>query len=85
MKILHITRSTNGYEEAILLANRINKKNNLSFIQINGEQFMTGGFLINDTPQIRAVLDAIPTEKQYEFVKEFKQDPFVKLYWEDES
>ena len=84
MKILHITPSTNGYEEVTLLANRISKKNDFSAIEKNGEQFMTGGFLINDTPQIRAVLDAIPTDKQFEFVKEFKMDPFVRFYLEDE-
>ena len=83
MKILHITPSTNGYEEVTLLANRISKTNGFSAIEKNGKQFMTGGFLINDTPQIRAVLDAIPTDKQYDFVKEFKMEPFVRFYLED--
>jgi len=85
MKILHITPSTKGYEEVTLLANRISKTNGLSAIEKNEKQFMTGGFLINDTPQIRSVLDAIPTDKQYEFVKEFKMEPFVRLYLEDEK
>lgn len=85
MKILHITPSTKRYEEVTLLANRISKTNGFSAIEKNGEQFMTGGFLINDTPQIRAVLDAIPTDKQYDFVKEFKQDPFVKFYLEEDK
>ena len=85
MKILHITPSTKGYEEVTLLANRISKTNGFSAIEKDGEQFMTGGFLINDTPQIRAVLDAIPKDKQYEFVKEFKMEPFVRLYLEDEK
>jgi hypothetical protein len=83
MKILHITPATNGYEEVVLLANAINKTNNLSAIEKNGEQFMTGGFLINDTPKIRDVLDAIPKDQQYEFIKEFKMNPFVKFYLED--
>lgn len=85
MKILHITPATNGYEEVVLLANAINRKNNMAAIEKNGEQFMTGGFIINDTPQIRAVLDAIPKEKQYDFVKEFKMEPFVKCYLEDDA
>lgn len=85
MKILHITPSAKGYEEVTLLANRISKTNGFSAIEKNGEQFMSGGFLINDTPQIRAVLDAIPTDKQYDFVKEFKKDPFVKFYLEEEK
>jgi hypothetical protein len=83
MKILHITPATNGYEEVVLLANAINKTNNLAAIEKNGEQFMTGGFLINDTPKIRDVLDAIPKDQQYEFIKEFKMNPFVKFYLED--
>ena len=85
MKILHITPSTKGYEEVTLLANRISKTNGFSAIEKDGEQFMTGGFLINDTPQIRAVLDSMPRDKQYEFVKEFKMDPFVRFYLEDEK
>ena len=85
MKILHITPSTKGYEVVTLLANRISETNGFSAIKKNGEQFMTGGFLINDTPQIRAVLDAIPTDKQYEFVKAFKMEPFVRFYLEDEK
>lgn len=83
MKILHITPKTKGYEEVTLLANRVSKKNGFRAIQKDGEMFMTGGLIVNDTPQIRAVLDAIPTDKQYDFVKEFKTDPFVKLYLDE--
>lgn len=83
MNILHITPETDGYEPVVLLANRINRTNSLAAIEQNGEKFMTGGFLINDTPRIRQVLDAIPKDQQYEFVKEFVMAPFVKLYLED--
>ena len=83
MKILHITPATGGYEEVTLLANQINKTNHLAAIEKDGVQYMTGGFLINDTPQIRATLDSIPKENQYEFIKEFKMDPFVKFYLEE--
>ena len=64
MKILHITPATGGYEEVTLLANQINKTNHLAAIEKDGVQYMTGGFLINDTPQIRATLDSIPKENQ---------------------
>jgi hypothetical protein len=80
MKILHITPSTNGYEEVTLLANRVSDTNSLAIIEKDGEKFMTGGFLIKDTPQIRAVLDSIPKEEQYNFVADFKVEPFVKCY-----
>ena len=83
MKILHITPSLNGYEEVNLIANRVNEKNSLGVIEKDGEVVMTGGFLINDTPEIRRVLDDIPTEDQYEFIKSFKLDPFVKFYLEN--
>lgn len=83
MKILHITPDTNGYEEVVLLANAINKTNNLAFIEKDGQQFMTGGFLINDTPKIREMLDTIPRSQQYDLVKDLKTNPFVKFYLED--
>lgn len=88
MEILHITPSTNGYEIVTLHANAIHKTNRLAMIEKNGELFMTGGFLINNTPEIKAVLDAIPKEKQYDFVKSFKTNPFAKSYYynsEDEA
>lgn len=84
MKILHITPSSNGYEEVELVANQINRTNHLAAITKNGVEYMTGGFLINDTPKIRQILDAIPGEEQYDFVKEFKMDPFVKFYLEED-
>ena len=80
MQILHITPSSNGYEVVTLVANRISRTNSLAAIEKNGEPFMTGGFLLNDTPEIRAILDAMPREKQYDFVKSFKSDPFAKSY-----
>lgn len=83
MEILHITPATNGYEVVTLLANAINKRNSMAMIERNGEKFYTGGFLINDTPEIRSVLDSIPKEKQFEFIKSFKIDPFVKFYYEN--
>ena len=84
MKIIHITPSTDGYEEVTLLANRISRKNGFAAIEKNGKEFMTGGYLINDTVEIRAVLDAIPKEKQYDFIKDFRTKPFVKSYLEEE-
>lgn len=83
MRILHITPSSKGYEPVTLLANAMNRKNSLAVIESKEEVLMTGGFLINDTPEIRAVLDAIPVEKQYEFIKSFKTTPFVKFYYEE--
>lgn len=83
-KILHITPSSNGYEEVELLANRMNHKNHMAVIKLpNGDIHFTGGFLIQDTKEIREVLDRIPKDKQFEFVKSFKNDPFAKMYYEE--
>jgi len=83
MKILHITPSSGGYEEVTLLANAVNRNNSFAVIEKDGEKYFTGGFLINDTPRIRKILDAIPVEQQYDFVKEFKDSPFAKFYYEE--
>jgi hypothetical protein len=85
MKILHITPSSNRYEEVILLANKYSRKNSMAVIEKKGKIFLTGGFLINDTPDIRKVLDSIDKSKQYEFIKNFKQNPFAKFYYTDEE
>lgn len=85
MKILHITPSTDGYEEVELIANAVSRKNHLSVIEKGGEIFHTGGFLINDTEEIRNVLDSIPRNDQFEFVKSFKMNPFAKFYFEEEN
>ena len=85
MKILHIIPSTNGYEEVTLVANAVSKNNDLAVIEREGKLSMTGGFLINDTPEIRAVLDGVAGDKQYEFVRSFKMNPFVKFYHETEQ
>jgi hypothetical protein len=83
MKILHITPETNGYEEATLLANAINKKNHFRAIEKDGEVFMTGGIILKDTLQIRGILDLLPRERQYQMVRDLRETPFVKEYLED--
>jgi hypothetical protein len=82
MNVLHITPSTDGYEVVKLLANRHSRTNSFAVIELaNGEKHVTGGLLINDTPMIREILDSIPKDKQYEFVKMFKVTPFVNFYY----
>lgn len=83
MIVLHITPSTDGYEEVTLLANRYDKKNHLAVIEKNGEEFITGGFLIHDTPMTRTALDELPKDFQYLFVQSFRQEPFVKSYFKE--
>jgi len=84
MKILHITPKTDGYEVVELLANRVSPTNHMSVIEKDGEQFITGGMLITDTPKIRAILNSIPIDEQYEFIKDFKITPFAKMYFEED-
>jgi hypothetical protein len=80
MQILHITPKSNGYEIVNLIANRIDRHNSFCVYEKDGKRYMSGGFIINDTPEIRKVLDNIPKEEQYNFVKEFKMDPFKRPY-----
>ena len=84
MKILHITPKTDGYEIVELLANRVSPTNHMSVIEKDGEQFITGGMFITNTPKIRAILDSIPIDEQYEFIKDFKITPFAKMYFEED-
>lgn len=83
MKVLHLTPSSNGYEEVTLIANKVNRKNGFAVIEKDGEQFMTGGLIIADTPLTRTALDDIPKDFQYEFARHFRVTPFVKEYLED--
>lgn len=82
MKALHITPDSIGYEEVELIANQVSKTNGLAVIEKNGEKFMTGGFLINDTPEIRNILDSTSINEQYELIKSIKMDPFAAFYYE---
>lgn len=84
MKILHLTPTSNGYEEVTLLANQVNRRNRLAVIEKDGEVLMTGGLIIHDTPKIREVLDAIERENQYQFVYDMKLSPFVQMYYEND-
>lgn len=85
MQVLHITPETNGYEVVELLANAINKKNSLRLIRrSDGQEFMSGGFIITDTPQIRKILDSIPKEQQYWFALDFKVNPICDKPYAEE-
>lgn len=82
MKVIHIAQNTDGYEIVTLIANRISRTIHLSLIEKeNGEKHMTGGFILNDTPEMRAVLDGVAKSEQYNFVMSFKIEPFVKSYY----
>ena len=84
MKVLHITPSSNGYEEVTLIANRYNRKNHMAVIERNGEQFITGGYLIEDNSVNRAWLDQVIESSQYDFLKSLRTEPFVKDYYINE-
>jgi len=81
MKILHITPESNGYEEVTLLANRYSENNHLAVIEKDGEQFITGGFLIEDNLVNRKWFDKVAKEKQYDFIKSLREKPFTKSYF----
>lgn len=78
MKILHLTPNTNGYEEAVLLHSHISETIQMAQIEVNGEMFMTGGFLIIDNETNRKLLDVYPKEKQYSLMVSIRSKPYVK-------
>ena len=80
MKVIHVAENTDGYEIVSLLANNVSRNNHFTLIEKDGVMHMTGGFIINDTPRIRAIFDALPKEDHYKFAKEFKSDPWVRSY-----
>ena len=85
MKILHLTPESNGYENVELIANRFDEHNQMAVIQQENasDLSITGGFLICDTPEIRAILDKVKKEDQYKFIKMLREIPYAKLYYNE--
>lgn len=83
MKVLHIPDHPDGYEEVTLIANRVSRKNQLSYIEKDGQEFMTGGFIVEDTPKIREILDSMPKSEHYKFMRSIRVEPFVKSYLQE--
>lgn len=88
MKVIHITPSThketgNGYEIVTLIANRYSRKNHLSYIEKDGKEYMTGGFLLENNEKMRTILDGLPKEDVYDYVKNIRTTPYTKLYYDD--
>jgi hypothetical protein len=84
MNVLHVSQNSNGYELVELVANKVSRNNSMKLIRVDGMEFMTGGFILNDTKVIRNLLDSHPKESHYKLVKEIKLDPFVKLYADED-
>lgn len=81
MKVLHLTPSSNGYEEVTLLANRYSRTNSMAVIEKDGEQFLSGGFIIENNDMNREFLDSIAIEKQYAYMSSLRQKPYVKSFF----
>jgi hypothetical protein len=80
IRVLHITPSSNGYEEVWLLANRVTRRNHLAVIEDDkGEVSYTGGIILD--LKVKPVLDMLEGEEQYEFIQGFRKTPFVKDYY----
>jgi hypothetical protein len=77
MKVLHITPTTDGYEEVTLLKSRISKTNGFALIEKDGEQFMTGGFLLVDNIVNRTALKRVIKELHYSFIQSLREVPYV--------
>ena len=88
MKVLHIPQSLNGYEVVTLIAEQVSEKNRLAVITKEGDDtvYMTGGFLLMDTPKVRKTLDAIPKKDLWHTLYELRQRPWCKRkYYEPQQ
>lgn len=82
MKVLHI-EPNKPYEEVTLIADKVNKRNSLHVIEKGGQQFFTGGFILQNTPFIKKLLDNYPEKEQYSVIKKLRERPFIKEYLDD--
>lgn len=83
MKVYHVTPSSDGVEIVDLIALNVSETNSLSVIEVDGVEHMTGGIIVPITPRIKVVLDTIPKEEHYEFLKDLRNTPYdksVKVY-----
>ena len=83
MNVYHVTPSTDGVEIVRLVSLYVDEKNRLSVIEKGGIECMTGGIMIPITPRIKVVMDSIPKEEHYEFLKDLRNthwDSSVGVY-----
>lgn len=83
MKVYHVTPSSGGVEVVELISLCVSDTNRLSVIEQDGVEYMTGGIIVPITPRIKVVLETIPREEHYEFLKDLRNTPFdktVKVY-----
>ena len=76
MNVYHVTPSTDGVEIVRLVSLYVDEKNGLSVIEKDGIEYMTGGIMVPITPIIKVVLDSIPKEEHYEFLKDIRSTPW---------
>ena len=76
MNVYHVTPSTDGVEILRLVSLYVDEKNRLSVIEKDGIECMTGGIIIPITPRIKVVMDSIPKEGHYEFLKDLRNTPW---------
>jgi hypothetical protein len=78
MKVYHVTPSSDGVEIVDLITLNVNKTNSLSVIEVDGVEHMTGGIIVPITPRTKVVLDTMPKEEHYEFLKDLRNTPYDK-------
>lgn len=81
---LLLSNDGEGYQKYLLAANRISKKNGFHLVvNKNGEPEIGGAMIIQDTPDVRNILDNIPKEKQYDIMVQVRHPEYAKLYWSE--
>jgi len=83
MKVLHITLITDGYEEVELIANAVSPTNSLAVISIDEALYFTGGIILQDTPDIRILLNSIEKQYLYRTMLQVMTKPYIKQYYKE--
>ena len=71
---------TNNYSENYKIVdakrNRINSKNGLALVEIDGKEYFSGAIVVEDNPITRKVLDSLTPKEQYEWLRSIMR-PYV--------
>jgi len=89
LRALHIPQCNNdgkGYEVVTIIANQVSETNRMTVIKKDGDDkvYITGGFLIEDNPDNRKVLDMIEPDRQWKFLWNFRKEVYVKQKYYEE-
>lgn len=79
---LLLSNDGEGYQEYLLAANKISPNNGFHLVvNKNGEPEIGGAMIIQDTEDVRNILDNVPKSKQYDVMIQLRHPEYAQLYW----